>query len=113
MHYCSQDRESVRFDQGGGSSSSQSIPANLDLEAFTSIPSRERFVRRDRLPGDVLLARERLVERLRGIQLTGRRFVIHFVHFLAIVHMVCKLSCFLMIVLNLVLLILSVIPTDF
>lgn len=66
------ERESVRFDQGGGSSSSQSIPANVDLEGFTSIPSRERFVRRDRLPGDVLLARERLLERLRGIQLTGR-----------------------------------------
>ncbi|KAK1359000.1 E3 ubiquitin-protein ligase RLIM [Heracleum sosnowskyi] len=66
------ERESVRFDQGGGSSSSLSIPANVDLEAFTSIPSRERFVRSDRLPGDVLLARERLLERLRGIQLTGR-----------------------------------------
>ncbi|KAL8097250.1 hypothetical protein AgCh_030396 [Apium graveolens] len=66
------ERESVRFDQGGGSSSSQPIQANVDLGVFTSIPTRARFVRSERLPGDVLLARERLLERLRGIQLAGR-----------------------------------------
>lgn len=89
-HYFSQERDSVRSDQRGGSSSSQSITANVDLEVFTSIPSRERFVRSNRLPGDVLLARDRLLERLRGIQLTGRRFVIYFVHS-SLVYCYCSL----------------------
>lgn len=66
-------RESVRLDQGSSSSGGQSVPGNVNVENFTRTLGSERFSRSDRLPGAVLLARERLLERLRGVSSLGHR----------------------------------------
>uniref|UniRef100_A0A5B7AV22 Putative E3 ubiquitin-protein ligase RLIM n=1 Tax=Davidia involucrata TaxID=16924 RepID=A0A5B7AV22_DAVIN len=64
------EREAVRFDQASGQSASGNI---VNSENFSSIRNRLRSNGNDRLPGAVLLARERLLERLRGVSLSGNR----------------------------------------
>ncbi|OVA17065.1 zinc finger protein [Macleaya cordata] len=51
---------------------------NSSTEILQNRSNRLRFSHNDRLPGDVLLARERLLERLRGVSLTGNRQNIRF-----------------------------------
>ncbi|XP_059448421.1 probable E3 ubiquitin-protein ligase RHY1A [Corylus avellana] len=60
------ERASVRLDQ----STSQLVSSN---SANTENLSRPRLSENERLPGAVLLARERLLERLRGVPLSGNR----------------------------------------
>uniref|UniRef100_A0A5B7AVI6 Putative E3 ubiquitin-protein ligase RLIM n=1 Tax=Davidia involucrata TaxID=16924 RepID=A0A5B7AVI6_DAVIN len=62
------ENESVRIDQGSSQSASSSI---ISTENFSSIQNRLRSSGNDRLPGAALLARERLLERLRGVSLSG------------------------------------------
>ncbi|XP_059652986.1 probable E3 ubiquitin-protein ligase RHY1A [Cornus florida] len=57
------ERESVRLDQGGSQSA---IFNHLNSANVSSIHDRARVRGNDRLPGAVVLARERLLERLRG-----------------------------------------------
>lgn len=68
-----QERESFGPDQGSSSGGSQSVPHNVNIENLTGTQGPERFSRNDRLPGSVLLARERLLERLRSVSLLGHR----------------------------------------
>lgn len=63
------ERASVRLDQ----STSQLVSSN---SANTENLSRPRLSENERLPGAVLLARERLLERLRGVPLSGYRSVL-------------------------------------
>ncbi|KAJ4965671.1 hypothetical protein NE237_017520 [Protea cynaroides] len=64
------ERESVRIENGAIQSGTSN---DTSTEISSSRASRLRFTRNDRLPGAVLLARERLVERLRGVTLSGNR----------------------------------------
>ncbi|KAF9619662.1 hypothetical protein IFM89_007983, partial [Coptis chinensis] len=69
-HSRHREHEPVRLDHGAsqfntGSSSSRGTSS--------SRANRMQFTRTDQLPGDVLLARERLVERLRGVSLSANR----------------------------------------
>ncbi|KAJ9561126.1 hypothetical protein OSB04_006286 [Centaurea solstitialis] len=59
----------VQHEQGHSLSPSSSI---INSDDFRSI-QRRRATANDRLPGAVLLARERLVERLRGVSVSGNR----------------------------------------
>ncbi|EEF34882.1 conserved hypothetical protein [Ricinus communis] len=63
------DRASVRLDQA----TSQLAPGNSINTETLSSTSRPRMTGNDRLPGAVLLARARLLERLRGVSLSGNR----------------------------------------
>ncbi|KAJ0076975.1 hypothetical protein Patl1_35316 [Pistacia atlantica] len=63
------ERALVRPDQG----SSQSVPSNTVNSAISRITSRSSLNGNDRLPGAVLLARARLLERLRGVSLSENR----------------------------------------
>ncbi|KAF9675825.1 hypothetical protein SADUNF_Sadunf09G0073600 [Salix dunnii] len=58
-----------RLDQG----TSQLVPNNNNSTETPSSTSRPRVTVNDRLPGAVLLARARLLERLRGVSLSGNR----------------------------------------
>ncbi|KAA8536261.1 hypothetical protein F0562_028739 [Nyssa sinensis] len=64
------EREPVRLDQASSQSASGNI---VSSDNFSSIHNRLRSNGNDRLPGAVLLARERLLERLRGVSLSGNR----------------------------------------
>ncbi|XP_042506870.1 probable E3 ubiquitin-protein ligase RHY1A [Macadamia integrifolia] len=64
------ERESVRIENGASQSGASN---DTSAEISSSRASRLRFTRNDRLPGAVLLARERLVERLRGVSLSVNR----------------------------------------
>ncbi|CAA3008249.1 Hypothetical predicted protein [Olea europaea subsp. europaea] len=65
-----QERDSSRFDQG----SHQFAPGNVNISGNEgTIQDRLTFSGNDRLPGAVLLARERLLQRLRGVNLSGNR----------------------------------------
>ncbi|KVI10836.1 hypothetical protein Ccrd_010771 [Cynara cardunculus var. scolymus] len=63
----------VQPEQGRSQSPSGSI---INSDDFRSI-QRRRETGNDRLPGSVLLARERLVERLRGVSVSGNRYNHH------------------------------------
>ncbi|KAJ6671142.1 hypothetical protein OIU85_014956 [Salix viminalis] len=63
------ERASSRIDQG----TSQLVPSNNNNAETPSSTSRPRVTVNDRLPGAVLLARARLLERLRGVSLSGNR----------------------------------------
>ncbi|OMO63331.1 Zinc finger, RING-type [Corchorus olitorius] len=64
------ERASMRFDQG----TSQFVPGNgLNADVVSSSPSRPTLSSSDRLPGAVLLARARLLERLRGVSVSSNR----------------------------------------
>jgi hypothetical protein len=63
------ERASGRLDQ----STSQLVSSN---SANTESLRRPRLSENERLPGAVLLARERLLERLRGVPLPGNRSVL-------------------------------------
>ncbi|XP_058081095.1 probable E3 ubiquitin-protein ligase RHY1A [Magnolia sinica] len=64
------EREPVRLDH----STSQSGTGNISgTETSSSRTNTPRFSRNERLPGAVLQARARLLERLRGVSLTGNR----------------------------------------
>ncbi|XAR72954.1 hypothetical protein NMG60_11019771 [Bertholletia excelsa] len=60
------EHDAVGLNEGSSESSSGNIPSS---------GSRQTFSGNDRLPGAVLLARERLLERLRGASLSGNRHV--------------------------------------
>ena len=62
----------VQYEQGHSLSPSSSI---INSDDFRSI-QRRRATANDRLPGAVLLARERLVERLRGVSVSGNRYIL-------------------------------------
>lgn len=64
-----QERASSRLDQG----TSQFVPSNNNSTETLSSTSRPRVTVNDRLPGAVVLARARLLERLRGVSLSGNR----------------------------------------
>ncbi|XP_043707953.1 probable E3 ubiquitin-protein ligase RHY1A [Telopea speciosissima] len=64
------ERESIRIENVASQSGTSN---DTSTEISSSRASRLRFTRNDRLPGAVLLARERLVERLRGVSLSGNR----------------------------------------
>lgn len=68
-----QERDIVRLEEGSRQSSSGNI---INLDNSGGIPNSHRFSGNDRLPGAVLLARERLLERLRGVSLSRNRFVL-------------------------------------
>ncbi|KAG6761325.1 hypothetical protein POTOM_034540 [Populus tomentosa] len=63
------ERASSRPDQG----TSQFVPSNNNSTETLSSTSRPRVTVNDRLPGSVVLARARLLERLRGVSLSGNR----------------------------------------
>ncbi|XP_011001692.1 PREDICTED: uncharacterized protein LOC105108889 [Populus euphratica] len=63
------ERASARLDQ----STSQFVPSNNNSTETLSSTSQPRVTVNDRLPGAVLLARARLLERLRGVSLSGNR----------------------------------------
>ncbi|CAN1156228.1 Probable E3 ubiquitin-protein ligase RHY1A [Linum perenne] len=63
------ERSSARFDQG----SSQHVPNNSSGPETSNSSGRPRVTANERLPGPVLLARARLLERLRGVSLSGSR----------------------------------------
>ncbi|CAK9181153.1 unnamed protein product [Ilex paraguariensis] len=64
------EHESVRHDQ---ISSQSTLGNSVNSENFSSIRERQRFRGNDRLPGAVLLARERLLNRLRDVSLSANR----------------------------------------
>ncbi|XP_057465341.1 LOW QUALITY PROTEIN: probable E3 ubiquitin-protein ligase RHY1A [Actinidia eriantha] len=64
------ERDAVRLNEGSSQSSSSS---NINLDNSGGIHNIPRFSGNDRLPGAVLLARERLLQRLRGVYLSGNR----------------------------------------
>lgn len=70
-----QDREPVRLDQATRQPSSSGINS-VSADILSGISHRQRFTGSDRLPGAVLLARERLLARLRGVPLSGNRLVL-------------------------------------
>ncbi|OAY45470.1 probable E3 ubiquitin-protein ligase RHY1A [Manihot esculenta] len=63
------DRASGQLDQG----TSHSVPSSSTSSETLSGTSRPRLTGNERLPGTVLLARARLLERLRGVSLSGHR----------------------------------------
>ncbi|CAN1156227.1 Probable E3 ubiquitin-protein ligase RHY1A [Linum perenne] len=69
LHGFCQERSSARFDQG----SSQHVPNNSSGPETSNSSGRPRVTANERLPGPVLLARARLLERLRGVSLSGSR----------------------------------------
>lgn len=72
LNFASQERVSNRFDQG----TSQFVSTN-GLNADAVSPShRQSWHSNERLPGAVLLARERLLERLRGVSDSTNRLVL-------------------------------------
>ncbi|XP_052192717.1 probable E3 ubiquitin-protein ligase RHY1A [Diospyros lotus] len=66
----SAERDTIRLDEGSSQSSSSST---INLENIGGTHNRQRLNGNDRLPGAVILARERLLERLRGVALSGNR----------------------------------------
>ncbi|XAR52901.1 hypothetical protein NMG60_11021228 [Bertholletia excelsa] len=54
-----------------GTTTTSGNPINLD--DFSGIRNRPRFRMNERLPGSVILARQRLLERLRGVSQSGNR----------------------------------------
>lgn len=67
-----QDREFFRPEHGGH----QFAPGNAIPSGYqNNVLDRVQFSGNDRLPGAVLLARDRLVHRLRGVTLPGDRLV--------------------------------------
>ncbi|XP_022896866.1 probable E3 ubiquitin-protein ligase RHY1A, partial [Olea europaea var. sylvestris] len=65
-----QERDSSRFDQG----SHQFAPGNVNISGNEGTKQdRLTFSGNGRLPGAVLLERERLLQRLRGVSLSGNR----------------------------------------
>ncbi|XP_010647940.1 probable E3 ubiquitin-protein ligase RHY1A isoform X2 [Vitis vinifera] len=68
------DREPVRLDQATRQPSSSGINS-VSADILSGISHRQRFTGSDRLPGAVLLARERLLARLRGVPLSGNRLI--------------------------------------
>jgi hypothetical protein len=64
------ERDIVRLEEGSRQSSSGNI---INLDNSGGIPNSHRFSGNDRLPGAVLLAKERLLERLRGVSLSSNR----------------------------------------
>lgn len=69
-HLSHPERDPIRPDQGGIQSSSGNI---INLDDSRNIRNRQRITGNDRLPGAVVLARERLLERLRGVSVSGNR----------------------------------------
>ncbi|KAL8554677.1 hypothetical protein ACS0TY_002750 [Phlomoides rotata] len=65
-----QERESSRLEEGG---QQHSLGNTSHTENEVNVQGRLRFSGNDRLPGAVLLARERLFQRLRGVTLSGSR----------------------------------------
>ncbi|KAI3445908.1 hypothetical protein Pfo_002573 [Paulownia fortunei] len=65
-----QERESIRLEEGGHQFSSGNVSHSGN---HVNVRDRPRFSGNDRLPGAVLLARERLLQRLRGVTLNGSR----------------------------------------
>lgn len=70
--WLAQERALVRPDQG----SSQFVPSNTIDSTISRITGRSSVNGNDRLPGAVLLARARLLERLRGVSLSENRLVL-------------------------------------
>ncbi len=68
------ERASVRPEQ----STSQFVSSNSANTENLSSTSRPRSIENDRLPGTVLLARARLLERLRGEPLSRNRSVLRY-----------------------------------
>lgn len=101
LHFAScpfQDRESGLFDQVSSHSASGTIN-NSENPGATQ--DRLRFNGNDRLPGTVLLARERLLHRLSGLSLSENRLglqryfeILHFIsYFLTSLLMFIFLTC--------------------
>ncbi|KAL3814295.1 hypothetical protein ACJIZ3_015563 [Penstemon smallii] len=67
-----QERELTRLEQGGQQFASGDVSHSGD-HSNGNVQGRLRLSGNDRLPGAVLLARERLVQRLRGVTLSGSR----------------------------------------
>lgn len=56
----------------------QTPSGTINSDEFRSIHRRRAaYIASNRLPGSVLLARERLVERLRGVSVSGNRYTRH------------------------------------
>lgn len=72
FHY-GQERESVRPQEGSHQFSTGNV---IHPEPQVNARDRLRLSGNDRLPGAVLLARERLMQRLRGVTLSGSRLVL-------------------------------------
>lgn len=70
MHFRFQEHEHVHLEQSRSQPPSGSI---INSEDFRSI-RRWGATENDRLPGVVLLARERLLERLRGVHVSENRY---------------------------------------
>ncbi|KAL6964086.1 hypothetical protein U1Q18_035142 [Sarracenia purpurea var. burkii] len=67
-HFChAQERDTVQHDEGSSQSSSGNI---INVDDSGGICNSLRISGNDRLPGAVLLARERLLKRLRGVSLS-------------------------------------------
>ncbi|THG20750.1 probable E3 ubiquitin-protein ligase RHY1A [Camellia sinensis] len=64
------ERDTVQLDEGSSQSSSENI---INSDNVNALRNRLRLNGNERLPGAVLLARERLLERLRGVSLSGDR----------------------------------------
>ncbi|KAK9287108.1 hypothetical protein L1049_015519 [Liquidambar formosana] len=64
------EHDSIQLDQG---TSQYSSGNSINSETSSSMTNRPRSTRSDRLPGAVLLARERLLQRLRGVSLSENR----------------------------------------
>ncbi|PIA33087.1 hypothetical protein AQUCO_04200090v1 [Aquilegia coerulea] len=69
-HLCHREHEPVRLDHGATQFSTGN---SSNTEISSGRANRLQFSRSDQLPGDVLLARERLVERLRGVSFSANR----------------------------------------
>ncbi|KAF5178798.1 E3 ubiquitin-protein ligase rlim [Thalictrum thalictroides] len=69
-HICYRENEPIRLDHGV---SQFSAGNSSNSEISSGRVNRLQFSRSDQLPGDVLLARERLVERLRGVSFSANR----------------------------------------
>lgn len=72
VHCETQEHQPVSTEEGGSHTRSDSI---INSDGFGSVRRHNRptGTGNDRLPGSVLLARERLVERLRGVTASGNR----------------------------------------
>ncbi|KAI3849411.1 hypothetical protein MKX03_029821 [Papaver bracteatum] len=70
QHLCNREHDSVRTENA---TSQPSTRNSRSIEVLHNRPNQLTSPQSDRLPGAVLLARERLVERLRGVSIAANR----------------------------------------